>query len=283
MRRRVIDPGFWTDSKITELSFDARLLYIGLWQYADDEGLFIEGLKSIKMVLFPDQQFPLEKTYGELATAGFFRFGTMDGAKVVEIRRFKDHQTINRPTPSKLREIVQFNDDSVSAHDDSLKTHSQVKLSKDKVGDSVSHTESDKQTPVSSPSRRERKLTRRDGIPPDPAQVAAFTQFYTAYPRHVARQAAERAWLLLSPNPELQVLIMAAVARYAAEVQNSEPKFIQHPAKWLSGRRWEDEVQSGNGGHAKPAHVKDLDDGNIEVDGRIMARDVYERRYGKTN
>src|SRR5688572_21859932 len=129
MRRRVIDPSFWTDSKITALSFDARLLYIGLWQYADDEGLFVEDLKSLKMVLFPDQKFPLEKAYGELSAAGFFRFGmplTEDSlstqtTKIVEIRRFLEHQTINRPTPSKLREIVTFTEDSLS-------THSQVKL-----------------------------------------------------------------------------------------------------------------------------------------------------------
>jgi hypothetical protein len=133
MRRRVIDPGFWTDSKIAELSIEARLLYIGLWQYADDEGLFVEDLKSIKMVLFPDQKFPLEKAYSELSAAGFFRFGTVaekaltddslspQTPKIVEIRRFLDHQTINRPTPSKLREIVTFTEDS-------LRTHSQVKL-----------------------------------------------------------------------------------------------------------------------------------------------------------
>ena len=130
MRRRMIDPNFWTDSKITELSFNARLLYIGLWQYADDEGLFVEDLKSIKMVLFPDQDFPLKQSYDELAATGFFRFDTMAPIKIVEIRNFRKHQTINRPTPSKLRGLVTFNDDSVSAHatlsDDSL-------LSKDKL------------------------------------------------------------------------------------------------------------------------------------------------------
>lgn len=163
MRRRVIDPAFWSDSKITELSFNARLLYIGLWQYADDEGLFLEDLKNIKMTLFPDQCFPLEECYGELRDAGFFRFGgltddsvrTQTRVKVAEIRHFKDHQTINRPTPSKLRERTTFNDDSLS-------THSQVKLSKEKIGDSVndhsqSHTEPDKQPPhvdVSSPKKK---------------------------------------------------------------------------------------------------------------------------------
>ena len=128
MRRRMIDPAFWTDAKITAISFESRLLYIGLWQYADDEGLFVEDLKNIKMVLFPDQKFPLEKSYQELSMAGFFRFGSAEGARVVEIRHFGDWQSVNRPTPSKLRDFVTFTDDSLNTHEDSVKTHSQVKL-----------------------------------------------------------------------------------------------------------------------------------------------------------
>lgn len=270
MRRRVIDPGFWTDSKITELSFDARLLYVGLWQYADDEGLFVEDLKNIKMTLFPDQKFLLENSYRELTDAGFFRFGTMtDGARIVEIRRFKNHQHINRPTPSKLRgDFVMLTEDSVS-------THSQVKLSKDKLskdklGHSVSATESDKLTLYSSPKVK-RKLTR-----PDSAAPAAFDAFYQAYPRHVAREAAEKAWLKLSPSPELQALIMAAVVRYAAE--DREPKFIPHPATWINQERWTDEATPTNGNG--PPKFRDLGNGTVEADGLKMTLKDYERKYG---
>lgn len=126
MRRRIIDPAFWTDSKITSLSFITRLLYIGLWQYADDEGLFVEDIKAIKMTLFPDQKFPIETSYRELASNDFFRFGTANGNRIVEIRHFSDHQTINRPTPSKLRDIVDFSEDSLSPH-------SQVKIREEKL------------------------------------------------------------------------------------------------------------------------------------------------------
>ena len=133
--------------------------------------------------------------------------------------------------------------------------------------------------PEISPSRRERKPTRpRD---PDPAQVEAFARFYSAYPRHVDRETAQRAWLRLSPSPELQMLIMAAVARYAAENEGTEQRFIKHPAAWLNGNRWEDEPAGGNGnGHAKPAQVKDLGNGIVEADGLKMTRRDYERKYG---
>ena len=40
MRIRTIKPDFWTDAKVSKLTYLARLLFIGLWNVADDEGRF---------------------------------------------------------------------------------------------------------------------------------------------------------------------------------------------------------------------------------------------------
>jgi hypothetical protein len=108
--------------------------------------------------------------------------------------------------------------------------------------------------------------------------LAAFDQFYQAYPRHVAKQGALKSWLKFSPGAERIPVIMAAVEHYAAEVRDTEPKFILHPATWLNGKRWEDESGNGNG-HVKPVQVKDLGDGLVEIDGLKMTRETYERKY----
>ena len=137
-------------------------------------------------------------------------------------------------------------------------------------------TESDKLIPDSSLTPKEkRQLTR-----PDPAALAAFDRFYQAYPRHVGRQDALNTWRRLNPDAELIPIIMAAVERYADSVQDTEPRFIKHPGPWLNAKRWEDEPANGNG-HAKPAQVKDLGNGMIEVDGVQMDRRIYERRHGQ--
>lgn len=128
----------------------------------------------------------------------------------------------------------------------------------------------------SSSNKRSKKLTR-----PDPAALAAFDGFYLAYPRHVDRIKALQAWTELNPTPELVGVIMAAMERYAAEVQSSEAKYIKHPATWLNAKPWTDEPQGGNG-HA--AHVfKDLGDGTVEYNGLKMTRKDYERRYERAN
>jgi phage replication O-like protein O len=131
---------------------------------------------------------------------------------------------------------------------------------------------------VSSPSRRGKKLTR-----PDPAQVEAFARFYSAYPRHVDREAAQKAWFKLSPNPELVAEIMAGVERYAETVKDSEPKFIKHPGPWLSARRWEDEPAGGNGNgrsEGPPRIIKREADILTLADGSIMPAGTYQRKYG---
>jgi hypothetical protein len=140
-------------------------------------------------------------------------------------------------------------------------------------------TDSDNLIPDSSLSTKaKRKLTR-----PDPAILEAFKRFYQAYPRHKGRQDAEKAWLKLNPSAELIPVIMAAVESYAAEVGDTVPKFILHPATWLNGKRWEDEPANGNGnGHVQPTEVKNLGDGWFEVNGMRMDRKTYERRHGQT-
>ena len=92
MRRRVIDPAFWSDSKITELSFNARLLYIGLWQYADDEGLFAledhVGFLDLRAARADRLHFPalehdprLVALLDEVVVKGFAVFDDRHGAR----------------------------------------------------------------------------------------------------------------------------------------------------------------------------------------------------------
>lgn len=72
-------------------------------------------------------------------------------------------------------------------------------------------------------------IKTKSKLPASPAQIAAFAKFYQAYPLHKGRAPAEKAWLALNPDPELTAMIMVAVARYAEETGDTEPKRIKHP------------------------------------------------------
>lgn len=70
-----------------------------------------------------------------------------------------------------------------------------------------------------------------------------FEQFWSVYPRRVAKASARKAWDRLAPDDELTDIIVAAIAVAARspDWRKDDGQFIPHPATWLNGKRWEDE------------------------------------------
>ena len=104
-RIRSIRPEFWEDPTIGRLSRDARLLYIGLWNMADDEGRFRWNLRRIVGELFSfDADADVEAWMRELTAARRVVRYSIDGEDLAFIPTFKEYQKPNRPTGSKLPE-----------------------------------------------------------------------------------------------------------------------------------------------------------------------------------
>lgn len=68
-----------------------------------------------------------------------------------------------------------------------------------------------------------------------------FEEFYKAYPRHIGKKAAWKAYLK-SDIPQ-RLVILVAIERQKRSQQWQDPKYIPHPATWLNQSRWEDEVE----------------------------------------
>ena len=97
------------------------------------------------------------------------------------------------------------------------------------------------------PSSRQRSSPQRS-----PAEIdTLFIEWWTTYPRKVAKIKAKEAWNRAAKLADPRELINAA-ARYAQ--QQADPwlrQFTKHPATWLNGGCWEDEPEpvstNGNG------------------------------------
>lgn len=74
-KMRGIKPEFWTDDEIVELSPLARLLFIGLWNYACDNGHVQDRPKQIKMRILPGDDADADVLLDELAQAGLIGRG----------------------------------------------------------------------------------------------------------------------------------------------------------------------------------------------------------------
>jgi hypothetical protein len=70
------------------------------------------------------------------------------------------------------------------------------------------------------------------------------SRFWPAYPRHVAKKEALRAFLKLRPDRDLLERMLAALQR-RWPTKPKDLKFIPHPATWLNGERWLDDLDGG--------------------------------------
>jgi hypothetical protein len=66
---RGVKPDYWTDEDIVDLSIPARLLFIGLWSYACDNGHLQDKSKQIKMRVMPGDDVNVAELLRELESA----------------------------------------------------------------------------------------------------------------------------------------------------------------------------------------------------------------------
>lgn len=125
-RIRTIKPKFFQDFRLArDLDRTQRLLYIGLWTEADDDGRFLAHPGRIKGSLFPyddDIQGPfIESSLKTLSSTGRLRLYVVDGEPYGQLAKFAKHQKINRPTPSHIpppphHHLPEVTDTSLNSH-----------------------------------------------------------------------------------------------------------------------------------------------------------------------
>ena len=136
-RIRTVKPEFWTDEKLTECSLSARLLFIGMLNFSDDNGNQPYSAKRLKMQVFPSDSIDAQPLIDELLTHGVVIEYSVNSEKYLHIKGFKKHQVINRPSATKIPQ-PSFIEDSLSAHDkltDGREGKGVIQVSKDTLSD----------------------------------------------------------------------------------------------------------------------------------------------------
>lgn len=82
--------------------------------------------------------------------------------------------------------------------------------------------------------------------------ISAFDEFWNAYPRREAKQAAQRAWAkaVKAADP---AHIIAGAQRYADD-PNRDPAYTRHAATWLNAGCWDDAPLPPRHDRGKPNH-----------------------------
>ncbi|MDH5511480.1 MAG: hypothetical protein OEZ32_14160, partial [Nitrospinota bacterium] len=105
MKKRMISPDFWTDGAIVSMSAMARLLFIGLWQCADDWGRLKYDPRRLRLKIFPADRVNIEKLVYELEQADpddpLIILYEVNGFKYLQVTKFSKHQRIDKRRDSK--------------------------------------------------------------------------------------------------------------------------------------------------------------------------------------
>lgn len=80
---------------------------------------------------------------------------------------------------------------------------------------------------------------------------AQFDEFWSVYPRHVAKADALKVFTKVAKSVD-PAAVVAGARRYASDPNLPEKQFIPHPTTWLNAGRWDDEPLPPRGGARPP-------------------------------
>ncbi|MBE2258678.1 MAG: hypothetical protein J0L59_08770 [Xanthomonadales bacterium] len=99
-RIRTIKPEFFTSEQLAECSPNARLLFIGMWCFCDDQGIHPASPARLKMEVYPGDDFTRDQVADmadELVRHGLLHEYEVEGEKYWLVTGWK-HQKIDKPS-----------------------------------------------------------------------------------------------------------------------------------------------------------------------------------------
>lgn len=250
----MIDPNIWQSEDFNKLSDLAKLVFIGLFSLADDEGRGRCNPIYLKSSIFPYKEdlrsADIEKTLYEISSNMSVTFYSCDGNNFYSLYNWDHWQSISRPTPSKIPPFDQNNKDiHVLFTEDSLSPHG-----------GLTPNRKEKNRIENKKKRIEKNIYGQNEVKNEPkndfadfnlagdvkvleAWETQFEEFYRAYPRKVKKQDVKKWFEKNKPSNELFSSMMNSLEQFRAskDWQKDGGQYIPYPSTWLNQKRWEDE------------------------------------------
>ena len=220
MRNRILQKSFWTSSEIIELEIHERLLFLGMTNHADDEGIIKTHPKALKAKIFPADDITVDEI--EDALIKMWELGLIQFNKERSLCRFVnwfDFQKINRPYPSKFEFIEESNEHSVNNH---------TQINEHSSPNNNSNSNNNKK-------KNNKKNTNKCVFSNE------FESFWKTYPRKLAKRKCYQKFNNLLKDFKLEEIIegLALWVEYW-EVSKTRNQYIPHPYTFLNQERFID-------------------------------------------
>tara|TARA_Y100001963_G_C6781993_1_gene450465 strand:+ start:1205 stop:2095 length:891 start_codon:yes stop_codon:yes gene_type:complete len=222
-RKRVVSPNIWTDEKFCTLPIEGRLFFIGLLNFADDEGIFINSPFTLKCQIFPGEDkitlVQLQDYLNTMVGLHILEKGLdIDGKQLLRFKNWSTHQKINHKTPTKYAFTPILEEESstnVALPEDSSSTPSQYNINKDNIiKDNIN------------------KCSKE------------FERYWKIYPKKQSKERSMKAFNKLGKK-ELSLFVMGLEkhikhwSKHGIDVQ-----FIPLLSTFINGKRYNDELVS---------------------------------------
>ena len=118
-RIRTIKPTMFSSLTVCAWPVEVRWTFAGLFTYLDDKGRALDETRLIKAELYPldDKMTPrkVEEHLTIIASSGPLCRYEVAGQRYMHVTSWREHQRINRPTPSRIPPCPQHEEGSEAA------------------------------------------------------------------------------------------------------------------------------------------------------------------------
>tara|TARA_R110000824_G_scaffold14186_2_gene60631 strand:+ start:4583 stop:5530 length:948 start_codon:yes stop_codon:yes gene_type:complete len=94
----MIKPEFWSSEDILELTIEARLFYIGFWNFCDDSGVLPDKPKSLKCNIYPAEVIDCKPIINSLVECNLLVRYKVGTETYLRVNKWHKHQSIKHPT-----------------------------------------------------------------------------------------------------------------------------------------------------------------------------------------
>lgn len=246
-RIRTIKPEFWDSPGIESLAFEWRLLFIAMWNWADDAGRGKAEARELMGFAFPrDENMTLgefRRGLGEVRRVFGVTFYKVAGRSYYSIPSWDRHQKIDKRSGSKypaLEEGEPYDPATNSPVIPGISTpfgepsggsaETPPSIRRDSsagTGEEGNRGRGDKHT--CSPA------------PPSSERATRFDEFWDAYPRKVGKDKAKPKYAAAVRRAGNEQTVIDGAHRLATDPNLPEKQFIPYPTTWLERGGWNDE------------------------------------------
>ena len=268
----MIKKEFWTSEQIMNLPIEARLLFIGMWNQADDEGILKNSPMQLKAQIFPcDMEITIDTVNSYLAQIKqqklivFNEKTEKEDQDLIRIRKWTQHQQINKPTPTKYLFIEEEKEDyrstTVGLRDDYHPKESKGKEKKEK------------EIKVKEEKVNQKEAADKSARVSELNDLTVFGIWWKAYDRDTNKKQALSQWKKIDErNYEL---IIEHTRKYVKAV---EKQYRPHGFRYLRDECYKNEIVGDTPGLTTDLNAERKREALIERqrDEERKAREAYE-------